>query len=120
MAGAKKKNGGSDIPSLTLAVLKGLRADLNQGLASVRTEIQRTNERLDQTNERLDQTNERLDRLERRQTETEVRLATELVAVAAAVGDLKTLLDTRLELRNTVSNHEHRLAAVEKKLGIAS
>jgi septal ring factor EnvC (AmiA/AmiB activator) len=106
MASTKKRNGGADVPSLTLEVLKGLRADLNQGLASVRAEIR--------------ETNERLDRLERRQTETEVRLATELVAVAQAVGELKTLLDTRLQLRDTVADHEQRLANVERKLGLAS
>ena len=61
-------------------------------LESIRDEIRGMkldmNQRLDQTNQRLDQTNHRLDRLERRQVATEVRLATELTAVVAAIGDL--------------------------------
>ena len=68
-------------------------------LIQIRDEIRKTNERLDSTNERLDSTNERLDstnerleRLEARQTETELRLATELVAVASAVRELKDAL----------------------------
>jgi hypothetical protein len=42
-------------------------------------------------------TNERLERLERRQTETEIRLATELVAVAKAIGEVRDLLGCCVE-----------------------
>jgi hypothetical protein len=41
-------------------------------------------------------TNQRMESLERRQTETEVRLASELVAVARAVGEVRDLLRDRL------------------------
>jgi hypothetical protein len=60
-------------------------ASRTQVLIEIRDEVRRTNERLGQTNERLSG-------LERRQTETEVRLATELVAVARAVNDVRDLL----------------------------
>jgi hypothetical protein len=77
--------------------------------------IDKTNERLDLTNERLDLTNERLDRLERRRTEDAVRVATELVAVATAVGQVRDLLrDQRVE-RGRLEDHERRIASLEKK-----
>ncbi len=75
--------------SLTLEVLRGIRADLHEGLGGVRAEIRETNLRLDQTNLRLDQTNERLGRLETRQTDSELRLASELVGVAHALDELR-------------------------------
>ena len=128
-----EKEAGS-VAELTLEVLKGLRTDLNAGLNGLRADVQSTNARLDQTNARLDQTNARLDqtnsrldetntrleRLERRQTEGEIRVATELTAVANAVGTLRDLLAQKLEVRDHVVDHEKRLVAVEKKLGIAS
>lgn len=89
----------SDVPSLTLAVLR-----------EIRDEVKRTNARLDQTNERLD-------RLERRQTETEVRLGTELVAVATAVRELSDLFRADRTVRAKVDEHDKRIAELEKKVG---
>ncbi|MBI5482230.1 MAG: hypothetical protein HY906_25465 [Deltaproteobacteria bacterium] len=101
-------------------------------LRSIRDEIRHTNERLDQTNQGLDATRselserldatrselgERLERLERRQTETEVRLATELAAVAHAVTDVRDLLRDRLDLRDDVAALDRRLTVVEQRLG---
>jgi hypothetical protein len=54
---------------------------------------------------RLDEAITRLDRLERRQTEGDIRVATELTAVANGVAALSDLLSRKL---------------VEIKLGIAS
>lgn len=90
----------------TLAVLKQIRDAVTQ-----------TNERLDQTNQRLDQTHQRLDRLEHRQTETEVRLATELTAVVGAVHELRDTLLADRDLRRTVDDHEQRLRAIERRTG---
>lgn len=70
-----------------------------------------------QTNERLDQTNDRLDRLERRQTETEIRLATELTAVVGAVHELRDAVLSDRDLRRTVDDHEQRLRAIERRTG---
>jgi septal ring factor EnvC (AmiA/AmiB activator) len=70
-----------------------------------------------QTNEQLDQTNERLDRVERRQSEMETRLATELVAVAGAVRELRDVLVEDRKLRDTVRDHERRIRSLEEALG---
>jgi uncharacterized coiled-coil DUF342 family protein len=95
-------------------------SDLNtEVLIEIRDELRSTrrdlSERIDQTNARLDQTNARLDRLERRQTESEVRLATELVAVVGAVNQLRDAILEDRELRGTVLNHEQRIAALEAR-----
>jgi DNA repair exonuclease SbcCD ATPase subunit len=80
-------------------------------LKQIRDEAKKTNPRL----EKLEQTTDsRLERLEQRQADTEVRLATELVAVAGAVRELRdTLLEDR-NLRRTVDAHEKRIAALEQ------
>ncbi len=51
------------------------------------------------TNVRLDRVESCVGTLEKRQTETEVRLASELVAVARAVGEVRDLLRDGLALR---------------------
>ena len=100
-------------------------------LKQIRDEVRKTNQRLDQTNERLDQTNvelrgtkdevhglgERADSLERRQLETETRLATEIVAVAQAVREVKDLLAQRLDLNDKVQDHEKRIVVLEHRTG---
>lgn len=60
-------------------------------------------------------TNERLERLEKRQTETEIRLATELIAVAGAVGQVRDLLKERSEDR--LRRCETRLDELERRIG---
>ncbi len=69
--------------------------------------------RIDTTNERLDQTNDRLERLERRQHETEVRVTTELIAVAQTVRDLSKLVAEDRQLRKQVTDHEKRINKLE-------
>jgi hypothetical protein len=64
---------------------------------------------------RLDETNSRLERVERRQVESEVRLATEIVAVATANDQLNATLTDNRKLRAQVTDHESRLRALEKK-----
>jgi hypothetical protein len=97
-------------------------------LKQIRDEARKTNERLDKTNERLDKTNERLDhvetslgarldRMERRQTESDLRLSSELVAVVQAVDKVRDLLADRLDLSKKVDDHEKRLAVIEGRLG---
>ena len=87
-------------------------------LQQIRDELKTTREelssRLDETNSRLDETNSRLSNLERRQTETEVRLATELTAVVSAIGDLKKVIVEDRKLRGTVADHEQRIRVLEK------
>ena len=106
---------------LTIEILKG-----------IREETHKTNERLDKTNDRLDELRvdlrsglddlrtdlvDRIERVERRQTETEMRLASELVAVGGAVREVRDLLREDRALRDRVDDHERRLAAVERRTG---
>jgi septal ring factor EnvC (AmiA/AmiB activator) len=62
-------------------------------------------------------TNTRLDRVERRQADTEVRLATEIVAVASAIHEVRDLLREDRQLRARLDDHERRLTAVETRAG---
>ncbi len=55
--------------------------------------------------------------LEKRQTETEVRLATELVAVAAAVHLVRDELRATRTLNGQVNDHERRIRKLEKQTG---
>jgi chromosome segregation ATPase len=80
-----------------------------------------TNKRLEQlevgqtvTNERLDGINNRLDRLERRQVDAEVRITTELVAVAGTLRELKDIFIEDRRLVGQVSDHERRIARLEE------
>ena len=84
-------------------------------LREIRDELKGTNVRLEGTNVRLDRVESRVETLGRRQTETEVRLASELVAVARAVGEVRDLLRDGLALRPQVEDHERRLSALEKR-----
>ncbi|MBI4703472.1 MAG: hypothetical protein HY744_20365, partial [Deltaproteobacteria bacterium] len=77
-------------------------------LKDIRTEIRSTREEL---STRLDATNQRLDQLARRQVEAEVRMSTEIVAVAGAVREVRDLLRDNLELRPRVDDHERRIRA---------
>jgi hypothetical protein len=59
-------------------------------------------------------TNDRFESMERRQTETEIRLATELVAVASAVNEVRDLL--RDHLIPITKDHERRITTLEEPL----
>jgi len=88
-----------DPSDLTIEILKGIREEVREGLHGLRDEVH--------------ETNDRLGRLERRQTEAEVRLSTELVAVTGAVREVRDLLREDHGLRDRVDDHERRIAAVE-------
>ncbi len=95
---------------LTIQILQEIRGEIRQ----LRDDM---NERIGETNSRLDSTNEHLESLGRRQTETEVRLATEIIAVAQAVKDVKDLLHENIDVRPRVEDHERRLSLIEERLG---
>ena len=67
------------------------------------------------TNVRLDSVESRVAALENRQTETAVRLATEIVAVARAVGEVRDLLRDGLAIRAQVDDHERRPSVLENR-----
>ncbi len=56
----------SNVQDLTLEVLKQIRTELKEGLGGLRTEVAKTNERLDHLTERVDHLTERLDHLTER------------------------------------------------------
>ena len=85
-----------------------------QVLREIRDEVTQTREEVKQTNALLDETNIRLSRIESRQTDTEIRLAAEIVAVAAAVRDVRDELHEDRVLRARVDDHERRIGALEK------
>jgi hypothetical protein len=103
-----------DPTDLTIEILKGIR----EATRKTHEEIRMTNERIDEL--RTEVRNEfaevrvEIRELRDRQTGTEVRLATELVAVAGEVRDL--LREDRV-LRDRVDDHERRLSEVERRTG---
>lgn len=84
-----------------------------QILLDIRDAIRGTNERVDQTNARLDHAVERLDRLERRQVDAEIRISTELVALAGAVRDFHDDFVAERPSHAVLADHEQRLRALE-------
>lgn len=100
---------------LMVKILQQIRDELKSTRADLSSRLDETNSRLDGTNRHLETTNSRLTRLEQRQVETEVRLSTEIVAVASAIGELKTVLIEDRKLRTQVSDHETRLKRLERK-----
>ena len=89
--------------------------EIRDEMRLVRDEVRQNREEVSKTNERLDGTNSRLDRLERRQVETEVRISTELVAVAGAVREMKDAFLEDRRLTAQVSDHERRILTLESR-----
>jgi len=58
---------------------------------------------------------DRFDRMARRQTESELRLSTEVLARADVTRQVRDLLATRLDDHHAVLEHERRLAELEKR-----
>jgi hypothetical protein len=95
-------------------------------LKSIRDEIRGTNARLDRFESRVEArfetmdarfeaTDARLDRLHQRQVDSEVRLATELINVVAAVREVRDELRSDRALRARVDDHEHRIERLETR-----
>jgi chromosome segregation ATPase len=98
---------------LTVEILIQIREEMKATREQLSGKIDATNTRLDSLSQRVDSTNDRLQRVERAQTESEVRLATEIVAVVSAINQLKDLIVADRELRNRVDEHDRRLSALE-------
>lgn len=82
-------------------------------LIQIRDELRTTRTEL---SSRIDATNERLDRVEKRQTESDVRLTTEIVALVGAVRQVRDLLKDDRGTRDAVQKHEERFVEVEQRL----
>jgi hypothetical protein len=94
---------------ITIEILKSIRDELHDGLNGVRKDLR----------EGLAGITERMDRLERPQTEADLRIATELVAIAIA-GAVRETRDAYREdraLSRRVDDHERRLLDVERRVG---
>jgi hypothetical protein len=92
---------------ITLEILKSLRDELHHGLNGVCEDLR----------EGLAGVTERIDRLERRQTETDLRIATELVAIAGAVREIRDAYREERALSHRVDDHERRRSDVERRVG---
>ena len=90
--------------SITVEILKDIRKEL-QTTRDVRQYGLEVRDELRQTREQL----------VRRQTESEIRISSEIVAVASAVGEVRDLL--RDAVRNQLHDHERRITELEKKRG---
>jgi hypothetical protein len=93
-----------------------------QVLIEIRDEARKTNEEVRHLNEEVRhlgeearKTNVRLERLERRQVEAEVRISTEIVAVAGAIREMKDAFLEDRRLQAQVGDHERRIQALESR-----
>lgn len=105
--------------SITVEILKDIRKELqttrdtlHQDLSDLCKEVNDVRQYGLETRDELRQTREQL---VRRQTESEIRISSEIVAVASAVGEVRDLL--RDAVRNQLHDHERRITALEKKSG---
>lgn len=103
----------NEMPSLSTKILIEIRDEMKATRRDLSARLDATNERLDVTNARLDTTNERLDLVARRQTESEVRISTELVALGAAVERLTQAYRADRTLQSDVADLKHRVGRLE-------
>ena len=97
---------------VTVEILESIRDGVHEvrdGLASVRDEVR-------EVRVGLAGVTERMDRIEHRQTETDLRIATELVALAGAVREVRDAYREDRTLRHRVDDHERRLSEVERRV----
>jgi hypothetical protein len=111
---------------ITIEILKDIRTELHDGLQSVREElrvgldgvrdeVQGVRDEVQGVRDEVHGVSSRLDRLERRQTEAEVRVATELVAIGGVMREVRDAFLEERALRARVDDHERRLTAIEKQ-----
>lgn len=104
---------------LTLEILKQIRDNVAETNVRIDTLGDRLDARIDHLGDRLDARIDKLDgtvrQLADRQTESELRLATEIVALSHAVGGVRDLLREHLDERKRVDDHERRIRELERK-----
>ncbi len=97
---------------VTLEVLKGIRSDLagvREEVAGVRAELK------SEMGELRSELKSEMGELRDRQTEMEIRLATELVAVVGAVRELRDVVVEDRFVRAQVADHEGRIRKLEAR-----
>jgi methyl-accepting chemotaxis protein len=75
----------------------------------------RVSKGLENLSERVDRHAEQINSLSRRQSEGELRLSTEVLALADVTRQIRDLLSTKLDDHNAVVNHEERIRALEDR-----
>jgi chromosome segregation ATPase len=108
--------------NVRLETLDGHVQNTNAQLVSLDGRVQDSNVRLGAVEERLQRIEQhsadlgdRFARMTRRQTESELRLSTEVAALADATKQVRDLLATRLDDHRWIVDHERRLVEVEKR-----
>src|SRR4051812_40277248 len=97
-------------------------------LKEIRDEAKQTNVRLEsleghvESLERrlgkgFDALAERIELVTRRQTDSELRLASEVLSLAGVTREVRDLLSSKLEDHHMVLQHESRLRAIEDRMG---
>jgi archaellum component FlaC len=113
VAARRKQSGGSELTTQILVQIRDEMPSMRSELNGVRAELNGVRADLHRLEERQ---SEDVRRLEARQTEDGIRLATEVVAVARAIGEVRDLLrDQRLDARK-LEDHETRISRIERKI----
>ena len=103
-----------------LQSLEGRVEQTNAGLRSLEGRVDFLEKRLSKGFEsvtaRLDAHVERIDLLTGRQTDSELRLATEVLSLAAVTREVRDLLSTKLDDHHLVADHEERLRKLEDRI----
>ena len=102
---------------LTLRILVDIRDEVRTTREEVRAVEHKLGERIDRLGARIDGLDNKFDGLEHRLTESEIRTATELKAVAGTLQDIKDLFRDRLELRDRVTRCEHDIGELKHRIG---
>jgi hypothetical protein len=102
--------------NITVEILKEIRKELQTTRDTLHQDLSDLRQVLSQqVRETRDELRETREQLVRRQTESEIRVSTEIVGVASAVGQVRDLLHDAV--RTQLHDHERRIIALEKKKG---
>ena len=101
---------------ITIEVLKAIRSDLGAFRSEVNKRFDDVDARFDLVDARFEGVDARFDNMARQQVESEVRIATELVAVAGALNQLNDSLRAEA-VRDQLRDHEARLHKLESRTG---
>jgi predicted nucleic acid-binding Zn-ribbon protein len=103
--------------NLTIEILKGIRDEVKgvrEEVKSVRDEVKGVREEVKGVRNEVRVTNERVDAIREQQVHSEIRVATELLAVGAELRGSRD--DLRLAgLRARLDDHEARIEALENR-----
>ena len=125
--------------NMTVRILEQIRdsiGETNSRIDQTNSRIEQTNSRIDQTNAKLDQKfdvltervgvltdrvdvlTEHVDALTSRVVDGEIRMATAITGVAGTLGQMKTLLEDRLDLRGRVERCEQDIVLLKEQTGV--